>query len=219
MQNWLFDVRSRAFLLFVLAFIIMSVLVHEKITSGFDRSISLYFQSIAGNHALDLFMWGLTEIGNVISILLLSIVLAIIRKTRRVGITLLLCIVIGTLASGYFKGYVIDSPRPDLEFLGSKFPYAIGQDTFVIGTNGSFPSGHATRAAIVAFVIGYALSEKFPRGRYLVWLFPVLESISRIYVLEHYTMDVFGGTVFGIIIANLVSKKVKLNEFFKKSQA
>lgn len=218
MQNWLFGVRSRAFLLFVLAFVIMSVLVQGKITSGFDRSISLYFQSVAGNHVLDLFMWGLTEIGNVISILLLSIILAVIRKTRRVGITLLLCIVIGTLASGYFKGYVIDSPRPDLEFLGSKFPYAIGQDTFVIGTNGSFPSGHATRAAIVAFVIGYALSEKFPRGRYLVWLFPVLESISRIYVLEHYTMDVFGGTVFGIIIANLVSKKVKLNEFFKKSQ-
>ena len=218
MQNWLFDVRSRPFLLLVLAFIMMSVLVHQKITSGFDRSIILYFQSIAGNTPVDLFMWGVTEVGNVISILLLSIILAIIRKTRRIGITLLLCIVIGTLASGYFKGYVIDSPRPDLEFLGSKFPYAIGQDTFVIGTNGSFPSGHATRAAIVAFVIGYALSERFPRGRYLIWLFPVLESISRVYVLEHYPMDIFGGTIFGILIANLVSKKVKLNEFFTKSQ-
>lgn len=218
MKNWLFDVRSRPFFLLVLAFVIMSVLVHQKITSDFDRSTILYFQSIAGNPSVDLFMWGITEVGNVISILLLSIILAIIRKTRRIGITLLLCIVIGTLASGYFKGYVIDNPRPDLEFLGSKFPYAIGQDTFVIGTNGSFPSGHTTRAAIVAFVIGYALSEKFPRGRYLIWLFPVLESISRVYVLEHYPMDVFGGTVFGIIIANLVSKKVKLNEFFTKSQ-
>ncbi|TBR07524.1 MAG: phosphatase PAP2 family protein [Candidatus Nitrosotenuis sp.] len=218
MKNWLFDVRSRPFFLLLLAFVIMSVLVHQKITSDFDRSVILYFQSIAGNPTVDLFMWGITEVGNVISVLLLSIILAIIRKTRRIGITLLLCIVIGTLASGYFKGYVIDSPRPDLEFLGSKFPYAIGQDTFVIGTNGSFPSGHATRAAIVAFVIGYALSERFPRGRYLIWLFPVLESISRVYVLEHYPMDIFGGTVFGIIIANLVSKKVKLNEFFTKSQ-
>lgn len=203
----------------MLAFVIMSVLVHQKVTSDFDRSILLYFQSIAGNPPLDLFMWGLTEAGNVISILLLSIVLAIIRKTRRIGITLLLCIVIGTLASGYFKGYVIDSPRPDLEFIGSKLPYGISQDTFVIGTNGSFPSGHATRAAIVAFVIGYSLSERFPRGRYLIWIFPVLESISRLYVLEHYPMDIFGGTVFGIIVANMVSKKVKLNEFFTKSQA
>lgn len=218
MKNWLFDVRSRPFFLLVLAFVIMSVLVHQKISSSFDRSIILYFQSIAGNPQVDLLMWGITEVGNVISILLLSIILAIIRKTRRIGITLLLCIVIGTLASGYFKGYVIDNPRPDLKFLGSKFPYAIGQDTSVIGTTGSFPSGHATRAAIVAFVIGYALSERFPRGRYLIWLFPVLESISRVYVLEHYPMDVFGGTVFGIIIANLVSKKVKLNEFFTKSQ-
>lgn len=218
MQNWLFDVRSRAFLLFVLAFIIMSILVQAHITSDFDRSILLYFQSAAGNPAIDLSMWGITEVGNVITILLLSIVLAILRRTRRIGITLLLCIVIGTLASGYFKGYVIDSPRPKLEFLGSEFPYAIGQDTFVIGTNGSFPSGHATRAAIVAFILGYALSERFPRGRYLMWLFPIFESISRVYVLQHYPMDVFGGTIFGIIIANLVSKKVKLNEFFKKSQ-
>ncbi|TBR08536.1 MAG: phosphatase PAP2 family protein [Candidatus Nitrosotenuis sp.] len=218
MQNWLFDVRSRAFLLFVLAFIIMSVLVQAHVTSGYDRSILLYFQSAAGNRAVDLFMWGITEVGSVTSILLLSIILAIIRRTRRIGITLLLCIVIGTLASGYFKGYVIDSPRPDLEFLGSNLPYAIGKDTFVIGTDGSFPSGHATRAAIVAFVLGYALSERFPRGRYLIWLFPIFESISRVYVLQHYPMDVFGGTVFGIIIANLVSKKVKLDEFFKKPQ-
>ena len=218
MQNWLFDVRSRAFFLLVLTFILMSVLVHEKITSNFDRSIILYMQSVAGNHIIDLFMWTITEIGNVTSILILSVILAIIRKTRRIGITLLLCIVIGTLASGYLKGYVIDSPRPELEFLGSKFPYGVGQDTFVIGTNGSFPSGHATRAAIIAFVIGYALSERFPRGRYLIWVFPVLESISRVYVLQHYPMDVFGGTIFGIIIANLVSKKVKLNEFFQKSQ-
>jgi undecaprenyl-diphosphatase len=167
---------------------------------------------------MDLFMWGITEAGNVISILFLSIILAIIRRTRRIGITLLLCIVIGTLASGYLKGYVIDSPRPDLEFLGSKLPYDVDQDTFVIGTDGSFPSGHATRAAIVAFVLGYALSNKFPRGRYVIWIFPVLESISRIYVLQHYPMDVFGGTVFGILVANLISKRVKLNEFFKKSQ-
>lgn len=214
MQNWLFNIRSRTFLFLVLIFITTAILVNQKITYDFDRSVALYLQSIAGNRTFDFFMWGLTEIGNVTSILVLSSILAIIRKTRKIGITLLLCIVIGTIAAGYLKGYVIDNPRPELEFLGSKLP-SIEPDTFVIGTNGSFPSGHATRAAMVAFVIGYAVSDRFPRGKYVIWLFPVMESLSRAYVLEHYMMDIVGGTILGIIIANFVSKKLKLDEFKK----
>ena len=127
--------------------------------------------------------------------------------------------VVGTIAAGYIKGYVVDNPRPSLEFLGTTFPFEIGKDTFVLGTDGSFPSGHVTRAASVALVIGFALSQRFPRGCYLIWIFPILESISRVYVLQHYTMDVFGGIIFGILIAGTLGKKLKLFEIFKKSEA
>ena len=50
----------------------------------------------------------------------------------------------------------------------------------------SYPSGHAARAMIIAIILGYALSERFPRGAYLLFLYPVMISISRIYVLQHY---------------------------------
>ena len=132
---------------------------------------------------------------------------------------MLLSLVAGTIGAGYLKGYVIDNPRPELEFLGSELPYEIAQDTFVLGTNGSFPSGHATRAAIVALIVGYALSEKFPRGRHLIWIFPILESLSRVYVLQHYPMDVFGGVVFGTTLAAIIGNKLNLSQIFKKSQA
>ena len=131
---------------------------------------------------------------------------------------LLLTLVAGTIGAGYIKGYVVDNPRPTLEFLGTKLPSEIGKDTFVLGTDGSFPSGHATRAASVALILGYALSQRFPRGCYLIWIFPVIESISRVYVLQHYPMDVFGGTVFGMLLAGIIGKKLKLFEIFKKSQ-
>lgn len=218
MQNWLFGLRSRPFLVLVAIFVVLSVLVNEKITTDFDRNTVLYFQSIAGNQTLDLTMWIITEIGDVRWLVLFSIILLIIRRTRRIGMIMLLSLVAGTIGAGYLKGYVIDNPRPELEFLGSELPYEIAQDTFVLGTNGSFPSGHATRAAIVALIVGYALSERFPRGRYLIWAFPILESLSRVYVLQHYPMDVFGGVIFGTTLAAIIGNKLKLSQIFKKSQ-
>ena len=218
MQNWLFGLRSRPFLVLVVIFVVLSVLVNEKITTDFDRNTVLYFQSIAGNPTLDLTMWVITEVGDVRWLILFSIILLIIRRTRRIGMIMLLSLVAGTIGAGYLKGFVIDNPRPELEFLGSELPYEIAQDTFVLGTNGSFPSGHATRAAIVALIVGYALSERFPRGRYLIWIFPVLESLSRVYVLQHYPMDVFGGVIFGTTLAAIIGNKLKLSQIFKKSQ-
>lgn len=189
-----------------------------KITSDFDKSTILYFQSIAGNPILDITMWIITEIGDVRWLVIFSIILFIVRRTRRMGLILLLTLVAGTIASGYFKGYVVDNPRPNLEFLGSTFPYEIGKDTFVLGTNGSFPSGHTTRAASLALILGYYLSYRFPRGSYLIWIFPIVESLSRIYVLQHYPMDVFGGMIFGILFAGVISKKLKLFDMFKSQR-
>ena len=218
MQNWLFGLRSRPFLVLVTIFLVLAVLVQLKITTEFDRTTILYFQSIAGNPTLDLTMWIITEIGDVRWLVLFSIVLLIIRRTRRIGLIMLLSLVAGTIGAGYLKGYVIDNPRPELKFLGSELPYDAAQDTFVLGTNGSFPSGHATRAAIVAFLVGYALTEKFPKGRYLIWIFPVLESLSRVYVLQHYPMDVIGGTIFGTVLVAIIGNKLKLDKIFTKSK-
>lgn len=219
MQNWLFDVRSRPVLVLGAIFIILAVMVNEKTTSDFDKSAINYFQGVAGNETVDISMWVITEIGDVWWLVLFSIVFFIIRRTRRMGLVLIFALVASTIAAGYIKGYVVDNPRPRLEFVGSDLPFEIGRDTFVLGTDGSFPSGHAARAASMALILGYALSQRFPRGCYLIWIFPVLESISRVYVLQHYPMDVFGGTVFGILIAGLIGKKLKLFEIFKKSQA
>lgn len=218
MQNWLFGIRSRPFFILVAAFLIMSVLVNQKVTSEFDRSTLSYFQSAAGQPALDVFMWSVTEIGDVIWLVLFSIIIFIIRRTRRTGLILLLALVAGTIGAGYIKGYLVDNPRPQLEFLGSTLPGKVGSDTFVLGTAGSFPSGHAVRASILALVVGFALSKRFPRGCYLLWIFPVIESLSRVYVLQHYPMDVIGGTVFGVLIAGVIGNKLKLQEIFRKSE-
>ena len=65
-----------------------------------------------------------------------------------------------------------------------------------------------------SFVLVYVLSERFPKWCHIIWLYPLLIAFSRIYVLQHYPLDVLGGTILGIFLAGIVSNKLKLDQIF-----
>jgi undecaprenyl-diphosphatase len=221
LQNWLFDFRSRSFVFLTILFLILTWLVYSEVTESFDQSVTLYFSENVGNPTLDIMMQYITESGDVFNMLIFGIIMLIIPKTRRIGITLMILIVISTLLTGYIKCGV-DRDRPDFDYEGVEFPVEISRDTFALfcegGFDASYPSGHAARAMIFGIILGYALSERFPRGAYLMLLYPVMISLSRIYVLQHYPMDVIGGTVIGIMLAGVMANRTKLYKIFDKSK-
>jgi len=167
-------------------------------------------------------MQSITESGEALWMLGFGILTLVIPKTRRVGITIMILIVLSTLLTGYIKCGV-DRDRPVYDYEAVPFPVPLSKDTFALfcegGFDASFPSGHAARSMIFAIILGYALSQRFPNGAYLMFLYPLLISVSRLYVLEHYPMDVIGGAVIGALLAGVMAQRTKLFKIFDKSKA
>ncbi len=218
MQNILFGIRSRPFVILLALFLICTFIALSESTFESEKQFMKSVQKSSGSPTIDYAVWLLTESGNVFVMLPFSIILLIIRKTRKIGMILLILLVISTILTGYLKCGV-DRERPFLDWLGSELPFDVEPDSFSLFCEGrswtaGFPSGHAARSMMFAFVMVYVLSEKFPRGVHLIWLYPIMMSFSRIYVLQHYPLDVIGGSILGILLAGYVSKRLKLDDIF-----
>lgn len=219
MQNWIFDFRSRSFVLLLTLFLVILALVFFEISKDFDQDVIFFVSEHVGDPNLDIIMQIIIESGDPFYMLGFGILALLIKKTRRIGITLMILIVLSTLLTGYIKCGV-DRDRPDFNFIGVDFPVELSRDTFSMfcegGLDASFPSGHAARSIIFGIVLAYALSERFPRGCYLLFSYPILVSISRIYVLQHFPMDVIGGAILGIMLTGVMAYRTKLEKFFDK---
>ncbi|MDE1816557.1 MAG: phosphatase PAP2 family protein [Thaumarchaeota archaeon] len=217
MQKWIFDVRSRTFFLLAIAFFVMVYLASAKIPVYPDTNFENAMQKLAGNTSVDLAMQVFSEIGWVIYPIFVAIVLFIRKSTRRLGLILLLSLLIGTISAAYMRCYT-GYEKPDLQYLGAHLSMTSGADVGVpCDIDGTFPAGHTVRTTLLAFIAGYALSRRFPRGCYLVWLYPILVSISRLYLLQEYPTTVIGGAILGILLADIMAKKLKLELIFDKS--
>ena len=145
----------------------------------------------------------ITNFGGAIFLVILTIVLFILIKDKKIGISIFSNLAIITILNQLLKR-ILQRPRPT-EF------------RIIEETGYSFPSGHSMIS--MAFY-GYLLYliYKYVKNKYIKWTAIVLLSIliccigiSRIYLGVHYTSDVLGG--FLISVSYLVIYISTTNKF------
>ena len=147
----------------------------------------------------------ITNLGGAIFLIVLTVLLFILIKNKKIGASILGNLVIVTALNQLLK-FILHRPRPT--------EYRI-----IEATGYSFPSGHSMVSMAFYGYLMY-LTYKYIKNKYLKWTIIIILSllicligISRIYLGVHYTSDVLGG--FLISISYLVIYISAVNKFFK----
>jgi membrane-associated phospholipid phosphatase len=128
--------------------------------------------------------------------LAIAAVLTIVRRLS-IGelVRMILAIVCTSLVINWAIKPVVGRPRP---FEQTPALHVIGPRPH----DPSFPSGHAGNAAAAAMVMSIAL----PAGRVLWWLLALGIGYSRIYLGDHFPLDVVAGGVIGAAVGWVVAR-------------
>jgi membrane-associated phospholipid phosphatase len=158
---------------------------------------------------LDDFFILFTNLGNgIFAILLITFLL--IRKKPGWSLQVTLSFLLSGILVQCLK-HVIHSPRPKSFFGPGSIHFIHG----ITGTgNSSFPSGHTA----TIFALTTLLSFYFP-GRNAGIFFIVialLTGFSRIYLSQHFPVDVLAGSIVGVSVSVLIYELIPLKIFEKK---
>ncbi|MBZ5715710.1 phosphatase PAP2 family protein [Nannocystis pusilla] len=174
--------------------------VVEGETAAFDRAVLLMFRAPddlsdpRGPPWLEAAMRDLTALGGsaVVTLVTLTIFgyLALSRRLRAIG--LLVALVGGGALLARLLKQAFARPRP------SVVPHLLGVES------ASFPSSHATMAAVVYLSLGVVLARLVDEPRLRAFIIGValaialVVGVSRVYAGVHYPSDVLAGWVLGV---------------------
>ncbi len=145
----------------------------------------------------DILLGFITKLGDDgIFLILLSLVLVVFKKTRKIGAAMLGAIIIGALFTNITIKPIVARPRPYVDEAHIFRQWWIDAGSH-IESEFSFPSGHTTSA--MAAMTGLFFASKNKKISWIAFIFAVVMGITRIYICVHYPSDVLGGLVIGLI--------------------
>lgn len=127
--------------------------------------------------------------------ILLGILLLPFKKTRKLGIAMLIAIAIGGLITNITLKPLVSRPRPYTHEVFQPWWQYVGASEE--GCR-SFPSGHTTTAFACMTALFLTGNKK---RTWPALVFAALIGFTRLYLVVHYPTDVIGGLLAGVIAA------------------
>lgn len=207
--------NSPQFVFVLVFFVILTTLVATQLTVEQDQAISRYVSdNPPASDLISMLVIAVTSLGDVVTLVIISVVLSIIRRTRRQGLILLITILLTVILLTYIKPVVArdnpDYPSPFVLSNNSKGFVIEGDTLSPLSRDYSYPSNHVAISTAFAFIVGYSLDKKSRIAGWLIWGFPLIVALTRILLIQHYVTDAIGGFLFGLVISIIMSNVMHL---------
>jgi membrane-associated phospholipid phosphatase len=150
----------------------------------------------------------LRQFGEPMAILVLSLVIGAIDRSRRRPLVFAFVVVLASGAVGSGVKLLVGRERPrvanfETVLRGPQWPGAMHPDA-------SFPSGHT----IAAFAFAYGMSQMYPEHRLLFFVLAAGSGLSRFFARVHFPTDVLAGAWIGYETAALIWRRGFLGVLF-----
>lgn len=195
------------FALFIAVFILFSII--GSLYNNEIISIDVFMHDLVVNNlrsdGLTFIMLFITNFCNPIILILVSLVILLICKDKKMGLIIIINLLVSILLNIIFKG-IIQRDRPLEDFLITESGY-------------SFPSGHSMVSMAYYGLIIYFIYKKIKAKRVrnvlmiLIGLLILAIGFSRIYLGVHFASDVIGGFLISIIYLVCVIKLLNLKYY------
>ncbi len=174
-----------------LLFLLMLILFQLGLIQPMDRIIASWMRDLH-TPLFDRLILGLTRLGSPPALLFYTFITALyaLKTARWRSLGTFIAAVWGTaLATTLLK-----------ELIARERPLA----RLVEISSHSFPSWHSSTSAALAVVLWAWLSPKYGRRAMLIFLWPLLIGLSRIWLNAHWTSDVLAGWGLGLAVSGMV---------------
>ena len=195
------------FALFIAVFILFSII--GSLYNNEIISIDVFMHDLVVNNlrsdGLTFIMLFITNFCNPIILILLSLVILLICKDKKMGLIIIINLLVSILLNIIFKG-IIQRDRPLEDFLITESGY-------------SFPSGHSMVSMAYYGLIIYFIYKKIKAKRVrnvlmiLIGFLILAIGFSRIYLGVHFASDVIGGFLISIIYLVCTIKLLNLKYY------
>ena len=146
------------------------------------------------------------------NLILLAIILTIIRRTRKMGMILMITIMTLAILVSYMKPLIAQPNPPESQRLPN-LPkgFQLESDSLVKeAPSFSYPSNHTAIITSLAYIVGTIIQLKNKKYAPVLWILPPMLMLSNLLLGLNYLSDLLGGLLLGLVISITFSNILKL---------